>query len=242
MVTAPALPPPCKTGTGNSPPTRKLASLPLVVTRLGSARIWRTPWAWSAFTSAPKFRSGRNAKTFNASPIVNLPSLSRRAPPNCWVPTVPRLPPAPVERKLTPNCWATVRSSSAKRTFRMICLATGAVVSARLLTTVLASGVAMASARSATSLLLTVPISVIESRPATKPIFSFGKVSFSSRLMGSRLCSTVTLYMVRKPVLAQTTTVAEPWPLPCNRNSREVAGTASTTSGFEVEIRLISAG
>ena len=71
IVTAPALPPPCSTGTGNSPPTRKLASLPLVVTRFGSARICNTPCACSALMNAPRFRSGRKAKMFSASVSVN---------------------------------------------------------------------------------------------------------------------------------------------------------------------------
>ena len=38
------LAPPCTTGTGNSPPTRKLASLPSLVTRFGSASICSSPW------------------------------------------------------------------------------------------------------------------------------------------------------------------------------------------------------
>ena len=36
-------PEPCATGTGNSPPARKLASLPLSATRFGSARLWNRP-------------------------------------------------------------------------------------------------------------------------------------------------------------------------------------------------------
>ncbi len=68
-VTAPTPAPPCTTGTGNSPPTRKLASLPSVATRFGSARICSTPCVLSAWMNAPTFRSGRKANTFSASLI-----------------------------------------------------------------------------------------------------------------------------------------------------------------------------
>ena len=65
-------PPPCTIGTGNSPPTRKLASLPSVVTRLGSASICSKPWLRNAWMNAARFKSGRKAKMFSASLKVNL--------------------------------------------------------------------------------------------------------------------------------------------------------------------------
>ena len=67
-VTAPAFPPPCRTGTGNSPPTRKLASLPLVVTRFGSARICRMFSALQRLDErAQSSGLGRKAKMLRAS-------------------------------------------------------------------------------------------------------------------------------------------------------------------------------
>ena len=39
---------PCAIGIGNSPPARKLASLPLSATRFGSARLWNRPLVCSA--------------------------------------------------------------------------------------------------------------------------------------------------------------------------------------------------
>ena len=47
-------PMPCATGTGNSPPARKLASLPLSATRFGSARLWNCPFVCSALITAPR--------------------------------------------------------------------------------------------------------------------------------------------------------------------------------------------
>src|SRR4051794_28259097 len=66
-VTAPAADPPWTTGTGNSPPARKLASLPFVATRFGSARICNSPRACKSRITNPRFRSGRNAKMFRTS-------------------------------------------------------------------------------------------------------------------------------------------------------------------------------
>ena len=42
----------CTTGYGNSPPARKLASLPLVAIRFGSARLWKSPLFCSARNDA----------------------------------------------------------------------------------------------------------------------------------------------------------------------------------------------
>src|SRR5258708_14763308 len=72
MVTAPEFEPPCSTGTGNSPPTRKLASLPLVVTRFGSARICRTCSCCRALMKAPRFSFGLKAKRLSACEIFRV--------------------------------------------------------------------------------------------------------------------------------------------------------------------------
>ena len=70
-----ALAPPCTTGKGYSPPARKLACLPLLATRFGSANICSSPCVLSASTNAARFRSGRKAKMFSASLIVNFVSV-----------------------------------------------------------------------------------------------------------------------------------------------------------------------
>ena len=46
--------PGCTTGKGNSPPARKLASLPLTATRLGSARICSRFCVLRASMTAPR--------------------------------------------------------------------------------------------------------------------------------------------------------------------------------------------
>ncbi len=45
---------------------QEVASLPLVVTRFGSARICRMLSAWSALMNAPRFKLGLNANRFSA--------------------------------------------------------------------------------------------------------------------------------------------------------------------------------
>jgi len=93
---------------GNSPPTRKLASLPFVVIRFGSARIWSNVCDCKAWMRAPRLRSGRKAKMFKAFVMLNVlvpppPIWAGVAPANCPVPVVPMVLVAPVETKLTPN-------------------------------------------------------------------------------------------------------------------------------------------
>src|SRR5258708_1273001 len=72
MLTAPVFDPPCSTGTGNSPPTRKFASLPLVVTRFGSARICSTCSCCRALMNAPRFSLGLKAKRLSACEIASV--------------------------------------------------------------------------------------------------------------------------------------------------------------------------
>src|SRR5207245_10968706 len=59
-------------GKGNSPPARKLASLPLTAIKLGSARIWSRFLAWSALITAPILRSVRGIKTFRKSLMLTV--------------------------------------------------------------------------------------------------------------------------------------------------------------------------
>ena len=49
---------PARSGIGNSPPARKLASLPLSATRFGSARLWNNPRVCSALMTAPRLLLG----------------------------------------------------------------------------------------------------------------------------------------------------------------------------------------
>jgi hypothetical protein len=60
-------------GMGNSPPARKLASLPLSATRFGSARLWKSPRVCSALTIMPMSYFWLNRKRFRKSPNVNSP-------------------------------------------------------------------------------------------------------------------------------------------------------------------------
>src|SRR6201981_4238585 len=59
-------------GKGNSPPARKLASLPLTAIKLGSARIWSRFLPWSALITAPILRSVRVIKTFRKSLMLTV--------------------------------------------------------------------------------------------------------------------------------------------------------------------------
>src|SRR5690348_4130080 len=69
MVMAPEIPLPTlfRTGYGNCPPARKLASLPDWVIRFGSARIWRRLCSCKAWIVAPRLMSGRKMKMFSRS-------------------------------------------------------------------------------------------------------------------------------------------------------------------------------
>src|SRR5258708_23179705 len=118
MVTAPSPPPPpCSVGYGNSPPARKLAGLPLIAITFGSARICNRFLVCSALMVAPRLRSGRNRKIFNASlrvSVVVVPALlvvgetlgGEYAP----VVTLPMVLVAPVLKRLRPRAVATERS------------------------------------------------------------------------------------------------------------------------------------
>src|SRR5207245_6479497 len=59
-------------GKVNSPPARKLASLPLTAIKLGSDRIWSRFLAWSALITAPILRSVRVIKTFRKSLMLTV--------------------------------------------------------------------------------------------------------------------------------------------------------------------------
>src|ERR1700677_187283 len=107
MVTAPEFAPPCKTGIGNSPPTKKLASLPSLVIRVGSSKVCSRFLLSRASMNAPRFKSGRKAKMFSALEIEN----GELAPPpileggvvdpNWPVERAPMVLVAAVEHKLT---------------------------------------------------------------------------------------------------------------------------------------------
>src|ERR1700685_3051773 len=65
MVTAVKPWPGWTIGKGNSPPARKLASLPFTAIRFGSARICKRFFCCRALTTPTKFMSLRNKKRFN---------------------------------------------------------------------------------------------------------------------------------------------------------------------------------
>ena len=99
----PAKPPPppvdCRIGKGNSPPARKLASLPDSVIRLGSARISSTFCSCRALIVAARLMSGRKMKMLSKSlrpialPVVGVVptpfALVSWGGANCWVEMVP---------------------------------------------------------------------------------------------------------------------------------------------------------
>ena len=74
IVTAVLLPPACATGYGYSPPARKLASLPLLAMRFGSARLWNRPLVWSARMTVPTLYLLLKTNRLRKSLSVYLPS------------------------------------------------------------------------------------------------------------------------------------------------------------------------
>src|ERR1700745_755401 len=123
----------CTMGKGNSPPARKLASLPLTAIRLGSASIWRRFLAWRALITAPILRSVRVINTFRKSlmltvggvavvvvvdvlplVVVVVAVLWMATDPNCPVWIVPIVLPSPALNRLKPYCKMAVRAPSAK--------------------------------------------------------------------------------------------------------------------------------
>src|SRR5579863_603906 len=216
---APEVAPPCTIGTGNWPPTRKFASLPLVVTRLGSARICRMVSFWRALIKAPRFSLGSSANKFKACVMLKVPPLPELVvwqPPlvqvvrvpeevggiatwpvklllvNCPVPDPIALPPGPASR-FTPYCSSLERSSSANFTRNRICFSAGGGGRVRLFISVLAKDAARAPALSITSLLDTDPLSVTVSRELYAVMASLGKDCLRSWRSGSRFISTLTL-------------------------------------------------
>src|SRR4051812_22977817 len=127
--------PPCAIGIGYSPPARKLASLPLSATRFGSARLWKSPFVWSALTTAPMSYLLLNRNTFRKSlnvifPVADVTSLPQLelalvtarsendGGENCWVLvlTMLFLMPNGAVRRLTPSSVIALRDTSANRT------------------------------------------------------------------------------------------------------------------------------
>src|SRR5713226_3380907 len=151
----PANPPPaelCKIGKGNSPPARKLASLPDSVNTFGSAKIWSRFFACNALITAPRWILGLNRKIFKTSVIVcsvvncslvtGCGPLTGKVsvifgldiPPNWPVVMLPMVFPAPVESIFRPSWLRAVRSTSANRTCRRICPAGGTGICIKLVT------------------------------------------------------------------------------------------------------------
>src|SRR5581483_697840 len=137
MVTLTNPCPGCTTGNGNSPPARKLASLPLTAIKFGSARICNRFFCCNARTIAPKLMSGRNRKMLSASVkltvglfepvlvvlaepdelVVEDPGPDSVKPPNCPAVVVPtNFEGPPVVKKLAPSCIVALRSTSANLT------------------------------------------------------------------------------------------------------------------------------
>ena len=130
MVTDPAVPPPCRIGTGNSPPTRKLASFPVGGHQIRLGQNLQNVFGSSALMNVPMFKSGRNAKMFSASrhgKSSRVPWLPGTIAPelNCPVLMDPMVLRAPVDTMFTPNCSALERSSSANFTRSRICFSIG---------------------------------------------------------------------------------------------------------------------
>ena len=91
------------TGTGNSPPARKLASWPLRATRLGSARIFSRPFCRRAVSENSKLASWKMPKTVVFAPcrgqargpveVIALDAdsqLGRSSPGNWSIPAMAR--------------------------------------------------------------------------------------------------------------------------------------------------------
>src|ERR1039458_308746 len=100
----------CITGKGNSPPLRKLAGLPLVVSRFGSARISANCRVTNILMVAPRLRSDRKRKMFSASESVNVVVVTpfevlgtRDGGLYCCVPTLPIVFVAPVLNRFKPK-------------------------------------------------------------------------------------------------------------------------------------------
>ena len=134
------LPPPAwAIGIGNSPPARKLASLPLSATRFGSARLWNRPRVDSALMSTPRsyfsLRMNRFRKSLNvylplavatcapnlngSAPVLVAFSSSYPGAENCCVVTRPRvlLMPVGLVNSEMPSSVSADRLTSANRTF-----------------------------------------------------------------------------------------------------------------------------
>ena len=135
---------PCTTGIGNSPPARKLASLPLSATRFGSARLWKMPRCCIARITVPRSYFSLSRNRLRKSLTENLPSADVTALPNslealvharsvkpgaenCCVVTRPSvlLMPVGLVKSDMPNSVRAERLTSAKRTFSSTWLLAG---------------------------------------------------------------------------------------------------------------------
>ena len=114
-----ALPPPgCVTGIGNSPPARKLASLPLSATRFGSARLWNRPRVCSARITVPRSFFVLKRNRFRKSPNVSFPSSNSGALNCCVVVRPTQLSkPLGLVKNDAPSSVIADRLTSANRTF-----------------------------------------------------------------------------------------------------------------------------
>ena len=113
--------PDCTTGYGYSPPARKLASLPLVAIRFGSARLWNRPFVCSARTTPPRpsfeLKTNRLRKSLKTSPFSASNSGEGELPAGRCGPTQSFL--KLLAKKLAPSSWTALRLTSAKRTRSM---------------------------------------------------------------------------------------------------------------------------
>ncbi len=120
IVTAlPPVPLGCTIGYGYSPPARKLASLPLVAIRFGSARLWNRPLFCSARTAAPSCSLALNTKMFRKS-LKTRPRPSSKSGPGTaggWCGrTTDCCCPIRWRRSVAPSSCIALRLTSAKRT------------------------------------------------------------------------------------------------------------------------------
>ena len=111
--------PACTTGYGNSPPARKLASLPLIAIRFGSARLWKRPLFCSARTTAPRPVLGVEDEEVQevAEDQAACPVVEVRRGHCCGGAVRPdQLVLKPLAKKLAPSSCSALRLTSAKRT------------------------------------------------------------------------------------------------------------------------------
>ena len=121
MVTEFVPDPDCTTGYGYSPPARKLASLPLVAIRFGSARLWKRPLFDSALHDGAEVFLGVEDEEVQEVAEDELASSNVGAgvPAVACGRTTDRSPPEPLAKNDTPSSCIAERLTSAKRTRSM---------------------------------------------------------------------------------------------------------------------------